>query len=212
MEIDFDAPKQQPKHLPKRHRTTTGRLVTLAAVAALTVGGAAACASTTASAKPSSTSAGANTTPSSSGSPSIQPGGPIIRVPSPSATGSPSGASGGSATATPTPGGQAVKGTGYSSDGDELTVYFYAGICDKYGLRADQSTPGEVLVSVVVTQPEKSGTACPMLVRQQQLSTDLGAPLDGRRVVDSGTGQNLPQLDAPTGTKYYSPGPTKIGG
>ena len=198
MEIDFESPKQR--------RTTTRRLVTLAAVAAMTVGGAAACASTTASAKPSSVS-----TPGSSGSPSIQPGGPMIPVPSgtPSATGP----------ATPLPGTgtgsgqgkQTFKGTGYTSNGDELTVSFYAGICDKYGLRADQSTTGRVVVTIVVTQPPKAGQSCPMLVRQQQVSTNMGSPLDGRTVVDSSTGKALPQLDAPTGTKYYSPGPVQIG-
>lgn len=201
MEIDFDSPKQQPR----QYRTTARRLVTLAAVAALTIGGAAACASTTASAKPSGTVGGPNATPSASGSPSIQPGGPIIRVPSPSATGSPS-------TPVPAPTKQVFKGTGYTSNGDELTVYFYAGICEKYGLQANQSTAGEVLVTIVVTQPEKTGMACPMLVRQQQVSTNLGSPLDGRRVVDSDTGKDLPQLDAPTGTQHYSPGPVKIGG
>ncbi len=204
MEIDFDS----PKHQPKQYRTTTRRLVTLAAVAALTVGGAAACASTAASAKPSSTVGGTNAAPSASGSPSIQPGGPMIPVPSASSPGS----SPGSPTApVSVPGQQALKGNGYTSNGDELTVYFFAGICEKYGLQANQSTPGQVQVTVVVTQHQKAGMPCPMLVRQQQVSTDLGSPLDGRSVVDASTGRALPQLDAPSGTKYYSPSPAKIG-
>ena len=201
MQIDFEWPKQ--------HKTTTGRLATLAAIAAMAVGGAAACASTTASASPSgvpsSVAAAPNSSPSASASPSIQPGGPMIPVPSASAP--TSGTSG----ATPVPKTPTFAGTGYTSNGDELTVKFFAGICDKYGLRADQSTSGQVRVSVVVTQYPQAGTRCPMLVRQQQVSTDLGSPLDGRTVVDTADGKPLPQLNTPTGSKQYSPGPVKMG-
>ena len=204
MQIDFEWPKQ--------HKTTTGRLATLAAIAAMAVGGAAACASTTASASPSGVpskvAAAPNSSPSASASPSIQPGGPMIPVPSASA---PTSGTSGTSGATPVPKTPTFAGTGYTSNGDELTVKFFAGICDKYGLRADQSTSGQVRVSVVVTQYPQAGTRCPMLVRQQQVSTDLGSPLDGRTVVDTANGKPLPQLNTPTGSKQYSPGPVKIG-
>jgi hypothetical protein len=198
--MDFESPKQ--------HQTTTRRLAALAAVTALTVGGVAACASTTAtpaSAGPSTVPSTASTAPGASGSPSIQPGGPMLPVPSTS-TPAP-----GPGTARPVPDKPAFQGTGYTSDGDELTVNFFAGICDSYGLRADQSTPGQVRVSIVVTQYPQPGTRCSMLVKEQHVSTDLGSPLDGRTVVDSASGRTLPQLDTPSGTKRYSPGPVKIG-
>ncbi|QMU75851.1 hypothetical protein GXW83_08970 [Streptacidiphilus sp. PB12-B1b] len=190
----------------KQNRASTRRLVTTAVVAALTVGGAAACQSGTASAKPSATpvssmSGGApstpvsvppSSTPGASGSPSIQPGGTMIPGP-------------------PTAG-QSFKGLGYTSNGDILTVRFFAGVCEKYGLHADQSTPGKVLTTIVVTQHPTAGQRCPMVITQQQVSTDLGSPLDGRAVVDTSSDKPLPQLDAPSGTKYYSPGPVKAGG
>jgi hypothetical protein len=188
----------------KQKKASSRRLVVTAAVALLTVGGAAACTSTTASAKPSATAVsnlpGAPTTPVSvppstsagSGSPSIQPGGPMIPAPS---TGT-----------------QTFKGLGYTSSGDVLTVRFFAGVCEKYGLDANQSTPGRVYVTIVVTQHPTTGERCPMVITQQQVSVNLGSPLDGRTVVDTSTGLSLAQLDAPSGTKYYSPGPVKAGG
>ena len=199
----------------KQQRATIRRLVTLAAAAALTTGGVTACASTAASAKPSaaplsgsaggSSGASAGTTPTGtplvpvtpSGSPSIQPGGPMIPGPSTSP-------------AAPAPG-QTFKGTGFTSNGDILTVRFFAGVCEKYGLDANQATPGKVLVTIVVTQHPTAGERCPMVITQQQVSVNLGSPLDGRAVVDTSTGKALPQVDAPTSGKYYSPGPVKIG-
>jgi len=204
VQSDFESPKQ--------HKTTTRRLVTLAAVAAITVGGAAACASTTASAKPSSVGSSAVAAPnipippSATGSPSIQPGGPMIPVPSSPGPGSGTGSGTGAGPAAPT-----FKGTGYTADGERLTVDFFAGICDKYGLKANESTPGRVVVTIVVTQYPQQGQRCPMLVKEQQVSATLAAPLDGRAVVDSSTGTALPQVNTSTGTKYYSPGPVKIG-
>ncbi|MBC3842029.1 hypothetical protein GXW82_23100 [Streptacidiphilus sp. 4-A2] len=109
-------------------------------------------------------------------------------------------------------GASAAKGIGYTVNGDKLSVYFYAGICDSYGLHADESTPGRVQVTVVVTVTPKPGRSCPMLVREQQADATLTSPLDGRAVVDTGTDKQLPQLSMPGGTKFYSPGPVKIGG
>ncbi len=190
-------------HSPKQ-QTALGRLLTTAALAAATVAAATACASSgTASARPSSSAVGSTAAPSTgapssssaapSASPSINPGGPASGV-------------------SPSPGQQVIHGLGYTSNGDELTVKFYAGICEKYGLDADQSKAGEVLVRIVVTTPAPSGRPCPMVITEQSVSTDLGSPLDQRTVIDAGTGKALPQLDAATGVKHYSPGPIKIGG
>ena len=206
MQIDFESPKQ--------HQTTTRRLATLAAVAAMTVGGAAACASTTASAKPSAAPSGVVAAPqtvSPSGSPSIQPGGPMIPVPATSAPGTAPSSPGSSPGSGSGSGKPSFTATGYTANGDKLTVDFFAGICDKYGLQADQSASGEVRVTILVSQYPQPGTRCPMLVRQQQVSTDMGSPLDGRKVVDSSNGKVLPQLDTPDTGNHYSPGPVKIG-
>ena len=194
----------------KQQRATIRRLVTLAAAAALTTGGVTACASTAASAKPSAaplsgSGASAGSTPTGtppvpvtpSGSPSIQPGGTMI--PGPPITGTPS---------TPA---QSFTGTGFTSSGNVLTVRFFAGICEKYGLDASQATPGKVLVTIVVTQHPTTGERCPMVIKQQQVGANLGSPLDGRAVVDTSNGKALPQVDTATGGKDYSPGPVKIG-
>ncbi|WP_034087897.1 hypothetical protein [Streptacidiphilus albus] len=193
-------------HSPKQ-QTALGRLVRLAALAAATAAAATACASSgTASARPSSSVAG-SATPS--------PGGPVTGSATPSAT--PSGSAsvnpGGPASGvSPSPGQQVIHGLGYTSNGDELTVKFYAGICEKYGLDADQSTAGEVKVRIVVTTPAPSGRPCPMVITEQSVSADLGSPLDQRSVIDASTEKPLPQLDAASGVKHYSPGPIKIGG
>ena len=193
-------------HSPKQ-QTALGRLVTLAAVAAATVAGATACASSgTASARPSSSAVG-STSAGGSAAPSAVPS--AGTSPSAGASVNPGGPAGG---VSPSPGQQVINGTGYTSNGDELTVKFYAGICEKYGLDANQSTPGEVLVRIVVTTPAPSGRPCPMVITEQSVSTDLGSPLDQRSVIDAGTGKPLPQLDAASGVKRYSPGPIKIGG
>jgi hypothetical protein len=153
-------------------------------LAAATAAGLTACASGTATVGSSSV------LPSSSPTVSVNPGGPII---SPSPV--PSGGSGSSnpttgATGTPARG---IPATGYSTVGTVLTVYYTAGVCDKYGVTADQSQPGRVLVQIVVTRHAPTGQMCPMIVSQQHSSVDLGRPLDGRQVMDAGNGKVLPQ-------------------
>ncbi|MBF9071075.1 hypothetical protein [Streptacidiphilus fuscans] len=142
-----------------------------------------------------SSSGSATAKPSASGSPSVNPGGPVQTVspgPSHSGASSPGGAaptapgsSGGSA--------QVVPATGYSASGNDLTVYFDAGTCDKYGATADQSHPGEVLVRIVITQRAPAGQMCPLVITPQHATVDLGRPLDGRRVVDGSDSKALPQ-------------------
>jgi hypothetical protein len=171
-------------------RATTKGLVTLTAIAALAVGSLSACASS---------SAASHTVPTGSPTPapssSIQPGGPNSLAPS--ASGAP----------------QKFQALGWTSSGDVLTVSFYAGICEKYGLQADQSTPGRIVVTVVVTQKHTPGQMCPMVILEQHVSTDLGSPVGGRTVVDSATGRDLPELGGvASGGHFYSPGPLRSSG
>jgi hypothetical protein len=98
----------------------------------------------------------------------------------------------------------------FSTAGTVLTVYFYGGICQKYGLVADQSTAGQVKVTVRVTQGAPAGKMCPMLAELKSVSTDLGSPLDGRTVTDTVSAQVLTQIHPLPGTKVTH-GPVKGG-
>ncbi|MER5638596.1 hypothetical protein ABT095_16735 [Kitasatospora sp. NPDC002227] len=84
---------------------------------------------------------------------------------------------------------------GYQSMGDMLTVYFYGGTCEEYGLKADESQQGKVLVRVVVTKPAAPGKVCSHLVKKNNVAAQLSHPLQGRAVVDQATGETL-TLDA----------------
>lgn len=182
-----------------KQKATTRSLVTLAAIAAIAVGSVSACASSSATPAGQTVPTGSSTavpvTPLPS--PSINPGGTDIPVPPSSGSGS------------ATAGGQTFDGTGYTSNGDVLTVDFYAGICEKYGLKADQSTAGRVVVTVVVTKHAPAGQMCSMVEVMQHVSANLGSPLDGRTVIDSATGKALPQNGTATGGHFYTPGPVK---
>lgn len=186
------------------HRTTTRTSARTAA--ALAVLGAVALGSATACASGSAVNAGGSTTPSASASvvvtvpspssgTSIQPGGP--NIPAPSTSGSAS------------TGARAVTATGYSTSGTTLSVHFYGGVCEKYGLRADQSVSGEVKVTVLVTQGPKPGQMCPAVMTPQTVSTNLGSPLEGRTVVDTTTGKTLPLADPMPSDRVVTHGPTK---
>lgn len=195
-------------------RTTARTAAALAVLGAVALGSATACASGSAvnaggsaavSVSPSATSSvvvPVPTTPAAGTQTGIQPGGP--NIPAPSSSGSGSGA----ASATPTGRGQTADG--YSVSGTVLTVHFYGGTCEKYGLHADQSASGEVAVTVVVTQGPKAGQMCPAVLTPQTVSTDLGSPLDGRRVVDTTTGKALPLSNPlPSSGTVVTHGPTK---
>ncbi|GAA2157882.1 hypothetical protein GCM10009760_60400 [Kitasatospora kazusensis] len=80
-----------------------------------------------------------------------------------------------------------------------LTVYFYGGTCDTYGLKTDESKAGEVDVRVVIAQPAPRGRECPALVKKNAVSAQLGHPLAGRKVVDLATGQEVPNDPGPVG-------------
>ncbi|MGW4891099.1 hypothetical protein ACWEQL_02355 [Kitasatospora sp. NPDC004240] len=94
----------------------------------------------------------------------------------------------------------------YRIDGSRLTVWFYGGICEKYGLKADESKPGRVDVRVVVTQPMPAGQACAELAKRQTVTVDLKQPLTGRAVTDISTGQLVPlEADAFVGPNPDNP-------
>jgi hypothetical protein len=90
--------------------------------------------------------------------------------------------------------------TGYQLQGDRhLSVFFFAGVCDKYGLKTNESKAGQVDVQVVITQAAPKGQMCPALVKKQAVSADLQQPLAGRKVLDLGSGQVLPLDSDPNG-------------
>ncbi|WP_051829675.1 MULTISPECIES: hypothetical protein [Streptomyces] len=82
----------------------------------------------------------------------------------------------------------------YRVDGTtKLTVYFFGGVCTKYALKADESQPGRVDVTVVPGPPAvQPGQVCNALAKRQSVSADLRSPLAGRTVVDRTSGQELP--------------------
>ncbi|MFJ8627384.1 hypothetical protein ACIRD3_31705 [Kitasatospora sp. NPDC093550] len=85
----------------------------------------------------------------------------------------------------------------YRVDGTtKLTVYFFGGVCTQYALKADESQPGRVGVTVVAGPPTVGpGQVCNALAKRQSVSADLRSPLTGRTVVDRTSGQEVP-LDA----------------
>ncbi|WP_051710625.1 lipase chaperone [Streptomyces sp. NRRL S-350] len=82
----------------------------------------------------------------------------------------------------------------YRVDGTtKLTVYFFGGVCTKYALKADESQPGRVDVTIVSGPPTvQPGQVCNALAKRQSVSADLRSPLAGRTVVDRTSGQELP--------------------
>ncbi|MFI6446499.1 hypothetical protein [Kitasatospora sp. NPDC050543] len=86
----------------------------------------------------------------------------------------------------------AHKAVSYRTDGNKLTVWFYGGICEKFGLKTDESKPGSVEIRIVLTTPIPVGTSCPALAKKQSVSAELDKQLMGRAVVDTGTGQPVP--------------------
>ncbi|WP_042431076.1 hypothetical protein [Streptacidiphilus anmyonensis] len=165
------------------HRRSRSRVLGALAVLVAAAAGLTACGS--------STTAGSATTPVVSGSPSgasgspsgtINPGGPIQSAsPSPSAPGT------GAKPSPPKPA-HGIPISGYNTQGSVLTVYFFAGVCEKYGVTADQSQAGEVRATIVVTQHAPTGQMCPQVVSEQHASVNLGSPLGNRKVVDTSTG------------------------
>lgn len=92
-----------------------------------------------------------------------------------------------------------VKPTSYLSKGNQLTVFFFGVVCDKYGLQVDEGRAGTVRVQVVITQHQPVGQMCPALVKQQSVVGSLAQPLQSRAVVDSATGADIPLESVPNG-------------
>jgi hypothetical protein len=166
------------------------RLLGAALSALILAGTATACASGTQVAAPGSGGGGADSTASHGASPtgrSLQPGGPPL---------------GGSSSAAPV--GHSVKAGSYHASANRITVYFIAGVCERYGLRTDESHSGQVRVDVAVTKAPPKGQMCPSLERMQSLDATLRSPLGSRSVVDASNGKHLPvhpELNGTAGAK-----------
>ncbi|WP_157597227.1 hypothetical protein [Streptacidiphilus rugosus] len=181
------------RHHPRR---STRVLTTFVALAAACAAGLSGCASSTATGSHSALPSG---TPSSA---LVTPGGPIL---SPSPTPTP-GAPGTTTPGAPTTGHPTgIPAGAYSTAGTVLTVYFEAGVCDRYGVTANQSQAGKVLITVVITQRHPNGQMCPMAITPHHASVDLGSPLDGRQVVDTATGRALQQQPWTGGKESHGP-------
>ncbi len=178
----------------RRRRATAlvGLLLAAGAVTACGSGSSTTAASASMSTAPSA-SPSASASPSPSPSPSRTVGGPGSPTPAPSASPSNPGIASGE----PAP--VKLPAIGYQSQGSTLTVYFFGGTCDTYGLKADESKAGEVDVRVVITQPAPRGRECPALVKRNSVTADLNHPLAGRKVVDLATGQDVPNDPGPVG-------------
>ncbi|MFD7733496.1 hypothetical protein ACFV6F_24315 [Kitasatospora phosalacinea] len=86
-----------------------------------------------------------------------------------------------------------IPATGYRQDGPtRLTVFFTAGICDKYGVRVEEDAPPVVKLRVVITQTAEPGKACPQVVKEQEAAVTLSEPMSGGGVVDTATGEQVP--------------------
>ncbi|MFF0391574.1 hypothetical protein ACFYS8_23250 [Kitasatospora sp. NPDC004615] len=160
-----------------------------------------------------SLAAGLLTACGSSGTPAIATGsgpaaatdatpGPGTAAPdSPSAT--PSAGTGSSPQSSPTSPGIAVGEhpptavkipvTGYRQDSPtQLTVFYTAGVCDKYGVRLEEDAPPTVKLRIVVTKTAEPGKACPQLMKEQEATVTLPRPMNGGGVVDTATGDQVP--------------------
>ncbi|MFD8479635.1 hypothetical protein [Kitasatospora sp. NPDC059673] len=94
--------------------------------------------------------------------------------------------------------------TGYRQDSPtHLTVFYTAGVCDKYGVRLEEDAPPTVKLRIVVTKTAEPGQACPQLMKEQQATVTLPRPMNGGGVVDTATGDQVP----PQGDSVGNGGP-----
>ncbi|MEU6812126.1 hypothetical protein ABZ920_24745 [Streptomyces sp. NPDC046831] len=105
----------------------------------------------------------------------------------------PAGPAGGTSAAQTSPSAPAaprdVRVTGYSTDGDSLTVRFEGGVCSDYTASAAE---GAGRVTVTVTEEPRAGTVCIMIAKVQERTVRLDRPLGDRTVVGS-DGRAVPQ-------------------
>ncbi|MFE5245624.1 MULTISPECIES: hypothetical protein [unclassified Streptomyces] len=79
----------------------------------------------------------------------------------------------------------------YSVDGRTLEVTFWGGVCSTYEARA---TENGTSVRVTVDESRKDpGKPCILVAEELTRTVTLDAPLDGRTVVDAGTGRTVPR-------------------
>lgn len=164
-----------------------------AAVLLLALGTATACGSATsgpAAASPSASAASPSASPSNLAPLPADP-------PKPSAEPTPAETRPGIAVGEPDPSGR-LAGSQYRVDGLRLSVTFYGGICEKYGLKLDESKPGTVLAKVVVTEPQKAGMECAALAKQQEVSADLKSQWAAGRSSTRTPSRRSPAPRAPT--------------
>lgn len=180
------------------------RSVVFATGAVIALGGMAACGSTDQSgsagtAQPSVTAVAPSGSPvvpgSPEASPTAVPTASPTAVPAPVPSGGPDagGPTGpGIAVGEPAPTTAALPATGYALDkGTHLTVFFFGGTCEEYGLKADEHVTGQVRVRVVVERPAPPGKACPAVVVKSSVAAQLGSALGDRKVVDLTSGATL---------------------
>ncbi|MDH6115852.1 hypothetical protein [Kitasatospora sp. GAS204B] len=163
-------------------------------------------------------SAGASSSSAPTASPSSPAGGAAGTPTAPGSGSTPAPTGGGAAPGSATPGSPVkpgapgtpapqppvnpqsqLKPTGYLAKDNQLTVFFFGVVCDKYGLQVDEGRAGTVRAQVVITQHLPVGQMCPALVKQQSVVANLAQPLQGREVVDALTGANIPLESAPNG-------------
>ncbi|WP_055587163.1 hypothetical protein [Peterkaempfera griseoplana] len=149
----------------------------------------------TAGATPASASTSASPGPGASASSAPATAGTPGAGPTPSA-GSPAPGPGGPVVGGPVAGGPAAHT--WTVSGNRLTVWFWAGVCQTFALRTDESRADRVTVRVVADRPVPKGRVCPMLAKYQNVQAELTRPLDGRQVVDAVTGKALPEGAGPT--------------
>ncbi|MFJ8750670.1 hypothetical protein ACIREO_15230 [Streptomyces sp. NPDC102441] len=77
----------------------------------------------------------------------------------------------------------------YSADGRTLEVTFWGGVCSTYTAHATEDTT-TVRVTVSESKPDP-GKACIMIAKELTRTVTLDAPLDGRKVVDAGSGETV---------------------
>ena len=179
-------------------------LTALAVLGIVALGGTSACASS--ATVPGGSGAGSTSASPASPTPTLLP---LPPVGTPTATPTP---------APPTPPGKGtvsatpsnIKADGYTTSGTTLTVQFVGGVCVTYSLKAEPSTAATVRVTIMATPKTPAARACPMLEKEQTVSTDLGAPLDGRTVVDTVSDRPVPQVTTPLpGGGRMTHGPVK---
>ncbi|MGX4692643.1 hypothetical protein [Streptomyces sp. JNUCC 63] len=82
-----------------------------------------------------------------------------------------------------------VKATGYSTEGDELTVRFYGGVCQGYRASVKEDSGR---VTVTVTETSRRDQPCILIAKVYHETVRLERPLGDRKVVGS-DGREIPR-------------------